>query len=176
MAFINVEIKARIDSADDLRDLLLVKNPRSMGTDHQVDTYFNTPNGRLKLRQGTIEKHLIFYERPNISGPKTSLVSLFKADENSDDLLNTLDMALGKKVVVDKQREIYYIDNVKFHIDQVKGLGSFMEIEARECAAYPDQKSLQEQCDYYMDYLKVKAQNLIHVSYSDLLMQLDAAK
>ncbi len=176
MAFINVEIKARIDSADELRGLLLVKDPRFVGTDHQIDTYFNVQNGRLKLRQGSIEKHLIFYERPNISGPKTSLVSLFKADKNSDDLLNTLDRALGKKVVVDKHREIYYIGNVKFHIDQVQDLGSFMEIEAMECPDYPDQQSLQEQCDYYMEYLKVKPENLIHVSYSDLLMQLDADK
>ena len=63
---------------------------------------------------------------------------------------------------------------MKFHIDQVQDLGSFMEIEAMECPDYPDQQSLQEQCDYYMEYLKVKPENLIHVSYSDLLMQLDA--
>ena len=80
---------------------------------------------------------------------------------------------MGKKVVVDKKREIYYIGNVKFHIDQVEGLGDFMEIEAMECAEFPDQKSLKGQCDYFMEYLEVKEDNLIHLSYSDLLMQLN---
>ena len=49
---------------------------------------------------------------------------------NSETLKEILIAAIGKKVVVDKQRQIYFIDNVKFHIDTVKGLGSFMEIEA----------------------------------------------
>ena len=176
MAFINVEIKARIDSADRLRALLLAKDPKSVGTDHQIDTYFNVPKGRLKLRQGSIEKHLIYYERPNISGPKTSLVSLFNADNHSEDLLNTLNMALGKKVIVDKKREIFYIGNVKFHIDQVEGLGAFMEIEAMECSDYPDQNSLKKQCYHYMEYLEVEDDNLIHLSYSYLLIQMNEEK
>ena len=107
MAFINVEIKARIDSAEKIRNLLLTKAPRIIGLDHQIDTYFNVPEGRLKLRQGSIEQHLIAYKRPNISGPKVSEVSLFKSDKDSEDLKQTLTMVLGQKVVVDKKREIF---------------------------------------------------------------------
>lgn len=174
MAFINVEIKARVDSGEEVKQLLEAKQARFEGVDHQIDTYFNTPNGRLKLRQGNIEQSLIFYSRPNQAGPKTSFVSLFRPEKDSDALLQTLDFALGKKVVVDKKRAIYYIDNVKFHVDEVEGLGSFMEIEAMECENYPDQASLQDQCDYYMEYLKVDSNKLVQVSYSDLILQLHA--
>ena len=170
MAFINVEIKARINSAEEIRNLLMEKSPRVVGLDHQIDTYFNVPDGRLKLRQGSIEQHLIAYKRPNISGPKVSEVSLFKSDKDSEDLKQTLTMVLGQKVVVDKKREIFYIGNVKFHIDQVEGLGAFMEIEACECESHPDQVALQEQCDFYQAYFKIKEEQLIHLSYSDLLL------
>ena len=176
MAFINVEIKARIDSAEKIRNLLLTKAPRIIGLDHQIDTYFNVPEGRLKLRQGSIEQHLIAYKRPNISGPKVSEVSLFKSDKDSEDLKQTLTMVLGQKVVVDKKREIFYIDNVKFHIDEVEGLGSFMEIEACECESHPNQKSLQSQCDFYLEYFKIGSGQLIHLSYSDLLMNKNEGK
>ena len=59
MAFINVEIKARVDSGEEVKQLLEAAQARFEGVDHQIDTYFNTPNGRLKLRQGNIEQSLI---------------------------------------------------------------------------------------------------------------------
>ena len=45
-----------------------------------------------------------------------------------------------------------------------------------ECADYPDQNSLKEQCDHYMEYLEVEDENLIHLSYSDLLIQMNEGK
>jgi predicted adenylyl cyclase CyaB len=72
-------------------------------------------------------------------------------------------------VIVDKQRAIYFIGNVKFHIDEVKELGSFLEIEA--IGEYGEEKQLDEQCKYYMDVLQVVNEDLIPESYSDLLLK-----
>lgn len=166
---LNIEIKASCVAPDSLRELLLAANARVIGTDHQTDSYFNVSKGRLKLRQGNIENHLIHYQRANQEGPKASEVSLYKPAEAAD-LYKTLERALGLLVKVDKEREIYFIDNVKFHIDKVAELGSFVEIEAISCEAKPDAASLEAQCRHYMQYLKIEEEALISHSYSDMLL------
>ena len=126
---LNIEIKARCPNPAGIRSILQANKADFRGTDHQVDTYFNVPQGRLKLREGNIENALIHYKRSNQKGPKRSDVHLFKTSPETD-LKAVLQAALDTKVVVDKNREIYFIQNVKFHIDTVVNLGSFVEIEA----------------------------------------------
>lgn len=165
-----VEIKASTTRTAKQRNLLLAKGADFKGTDHQIDHYFNVPEGRLKLRSGSIEHSLIFYKRSDQAGPKESSVGLTKINtrELADSIASTLNQALGTWVKVDKQREIYFIDNVKFHLDVVAGLGSFIEIEAIGDSA--DQNSgLLKQCQHYIEYLGVQEEELIDVSYSDLL-------
>ena len=169
MNLINVEIKAKCKNADRIRKVLRERNARCAGTDHQVDTYFRVVDGRLKLRQGNIENSLIFYRRPDQAGPKQSDVALATVTDG-DHLRQVLSQALGVKVQVDKLREIYYIDNVKFHIDQVEGLGSCVEIEA--CGKGDgDEPRLLAQCREYMEIFGIREEELLEKSYSDLLME-----
>jgi len=72
--------------------------------------------------------------------------------------------------VVDKSREIYFIDNVKFHIDIVKNLGTFIEIEAIDETGSRDNATLLKQCEQYMELFAVAESDLVKVSYSDLLL------
>jgi adenylate cyclase, class 2 len=169
MPFLNVEIKARCNNPETIRRYLLTNKADFRGTDEQSDTYFNVPNGRLKLREGNIENNLIFYERANQSGPKNSHFNLVKVEDASG-LKEVLTKSNGVKVVVKKKREIWYINNVKFHIDEVPGLGSFVEIEAGNVFVDLSQDELKAQCDFYMQEFKIKPEDLIEVSYSDLLM------
>ena len=145
------------------------KNADFKGLDHQVDTYFKVSSGRLKLREGNIENHLIFYDRVNQEGPKQSDVMLFDTEPNSG-IKGILTKALGVFFVVDKSREIYFIENVKFHLDVVAGLGTFMEIEAIDTGGIPKEK-LMEQCKSYMETFGIKDSDLLAVSYSDLLFE-----
>ncbi len=170
MSFLNVEIKAKCADPSFIRTYLLEKGAVAKGTDQQTDTYFNVPNGRLKLREGTIENNLIYYERQDQAGPKQSHFHLVKIPDAAA-LKEVLTKASGVKVVVQKKREIYYIDNVKFHIDEVPGLGSFVEIEAGNILADLTQEKLQEQCAVYLKELKIKEEDLVELSYSDLLMK-----
>jgi adenylate cyclase class 2 len=112
---------------------------------------------------------LIYYERTNRAGPKSSHFQLVKI-EDAGGLKEVLTKSNGIKVVVKKNREIYYIRNVKFHIDEVPGLGSFIEIEAGNILADLSQEQLKEQCDFYLEKFKVKDEDLIEVSYSDMLL------
>lgn len=166
---LNVEIKARCYEPQRVKNLLDSCATEYKGLDHQVDTYFNVQHGRLKLREGNIENALIFYERSDQEGPKDSKVVLYQSLPGSN-LKETLLGACGALVVVDKQRQIYFIDNVKFHLDLVEGLGSFCEIEAIDKTGEIGRDKLLQQCQDYMDRLGIKKEDLISCSYSDLLL------
>jgi adenylate cyclase class 2 len=168
MTHLNVEIKARCGNQDKIRNILKKLNADFKGTDHQLDTYFNVPVGRLKLREGSIENYLIYYQRKNQDDPKESQVTLFQNNPRSS-LKSILQKALGILVSVDKTREIYFLDNVKFHLDSVVELGSFIEIEAIDFDGSIDRDVLYKQCEAYMSLLEISSDDLISHSYSDLL-------
>ena len=168
MHHINIEIKARCSAPEFIRDFLLSNKARFVGVDHQIDTYFNVAAGRLKLREGNIENSLIYYRREDSAEPKQSDVTLFKTTPNST-LKEILTSSLGIKTVVDKRREIFFIENVKFHIDSVEGLGNFVEIEAIDENGTMGHDELLRQCRQYMELFKIKQDDLIKSSYSDMV-------
>ncbi len=170
MEHLNIEIKARCQDQNKIRDILMSKNADFKGIDHQIDTYFKVNFGRLKLREGNIENHLIFYDRENIANPKGSSVTLFDYDQGSS-LKEILLKSLGQLVVVEKKREIFYIHNVKFHLDRVANLGTFVEIEATDKDRDIGKEKLLEQCNYFLKLFDIKEKDLIADSYSDLLLR-----
>ena len=167
---LNVEIKARTGNPEFIRNYLLDNVAEFKGTDHQTDTYFKVNNGRLKLRQGNIENALIHYSRSNQAGPKNSEVTMVSI-EDAPQLKAVLLQACGLLAEVIKEREIYFIDNVKFHIDNVPGLGSFVEIEAIDRDGLFGKEKLLEQCNFYLHALHVKEEDLQTNSYSDMIME-----
>ena len=169
MSHLNVEIKARCNRPDAIRKILQDRNAAFKGVDHQTDIYFRSPNGRLKLREGNIENCLIHYDRENRPGPKESRVVLYETQPDSN-LKEILSKSLGVLVVAKKQREIYFIDNVKFHIDTVERLGSFVEIEAIDKNGALGRDELQKQCERFIDLFQIQPDDLIHCSYSDMLL------
>ncbi len=167
---LNVELKAYCKNHDKVRKILQENGADFKGIDHQIDTYFKAKTGRLKLREGNIENNLIHYVRSNSKVAKESKVLLYKTAPNTT-LKQILQTAMEVICVVDKSREIYFIDNVKFHIDTVKNLGTFVEIEAIDTNGSLSKAYLQKQCDHYMKLLQIKAGDLIADSYSDMLQQ-----
>ena len=166
----NIEFKAKVDSLEPYENLLLELQPVFKGLDHQIDTYFNVPKGRLKLREGNIENALINYDRENQAGSKLSAVILYRHQPDPA-LKSILTHQLGVKMVVDKMRKIYFIENVKFHFDQVKGLGTFLEVEAIDNDGQYSLGKLQEQCDYYQRLFKLHPSQMMQQSYSDMLLE-----
>jgi len=169
MNLINFEFKAAVDNLEIKEQMLLKLNPVFKGEDHQVDTYFNVQQGRLKLREGNIENALIYYERANTADAKQSSIILYKhtPDKALKDILTRLH---GIKAIVDKRRRIYFIDNVKFHFDEVKALGTFMEVEAIDTDGSISTEKLKQQCDEYFAFFGLTKDALINYSYSDLIM------
>ncbi|MCP4550684.1 MAG: class IV adenylate cyclase [Bacteroidetes bacterium] len=171
----NIEIKAHCKDTAKIRLALHKLNASFKGLDHQIDTYFNCTHGRLKLREGNIENNLIHYFRNNQAGPKKSDFSLFKTDYDLG-LKELLEKAMGIKIVIDKKREIYFIENVKFHIDQVKQLGEFVEIEVVDESGELSDADMIKVCNKYINLFGLTGNDLIDRSYSDLLLEKQAKK
>ena len=169
MATINFEFKAKAAQLDNLEKKLLTLDPRFIGEDNQVDTYFNVSKGRLKLREGNIENSLIYYERTNTAGAKQSDILLYRHSPDKA-LKEILIKSNGIKVVVDKRRRIYFIDNVKFHFDFVKGLGTFVEVEAIDTNGDIGVEVLKQQCEFYAVFFGIAATDYIAFSYSDMIL------
>ncbi len=172
MGHINIEIKARTARTDALRKVLKEEGAVFKGVDFQTDTYFHCAAGRMKLREGNIENTLIHYRREDKEGPKESVVSLYHPQPDSN-LKELLENALGVLVSVRKKREIYFVDNVKFHLDEVDGLGTFVEIEAIQDEKHSTAGELREQCTGFMDKMNIREEDLCTSSYSDMILEKD---
>lgn len=168
MSHLNVELKARCDSLEAPRAVLVAAGARCVGTDHQVDLYYPCAHGRFKLREGTIEHALIHYERPNVDGIKPCAVTMTRLPAEVA-LADVLTAALGEPQRVAKVREIWYLDNVKIHLDRVDPLGTFLEIEALDLDGTRGEAALRAQCEELMARLGVDRSQLLALSYSDLL-------
>jgi len=128
----NLEIKAR--DADPRRTLeaALALGAEDGGELTQRDTYFAGARGRLKLREQTPgEAELIQYRRPDEEGPRTSEFRLVPVAE-AEALKQALDAALGRLTTVEKRRRLLLWEGVRIHLDEVEGLGSFIELEASD--------------------------------------------
>lgn len=126
----NVEIKARIPSVASLLPVA-----RALGDDehpqliHQDDTFFQVPQGRLKLREfASGVGELIHYQRADAQGPKLSEYVISPVPE-PDSLREALSRACGLLGRVRKERILVLVGSTRLHLDKVEGLGEFLEIE-----------------------------------------------
>jgi adenylate cyclase class 2 len=164
----NIEIKARYVDSNKARVIAQKFSAQHVGTDHQVDTYFTTPKGRLKLRESSLSgAMLIPYNRPNTVGPKKSEYQLLPVqDANLSKRL--FSEILGVDTVVDKIRDIFLIGNVRVHVDVVKDLGCFLEFEA----VYADTKQEGEErkkVENLIAQFEIKPDQLLSGSYREMM-------
>ncbi len=164
----NLEIKARFDELNKLKKLMSSLGADLVETMHQIDTYFNVPKGRLKLRElGKNKAYLIYYERGEKSNERWSNYYTYDIP-NPAEFKKFYGRALGIKVTVDKKRILYYYKNARIHVDTVKGLGNFVEIEVE---VKKGDKQAQELMKELLEYVKIPKSDFIKKSYSDLLLK-----
>jgi predicted adenylyl cyclase CyaB len=168
MKLLNFEFKAYLHDAPHVRATLKRLRARFLGMDHQVDTYFHVPAGRLKIREGRIENSLIFYQRTDAAHARRSLVEMMLLPRRNS-VRAILAGALGVLAVVDKRREIYFAGNVKIHIDRVRGLGTFLEVEAMTRTG--DIKKVRAQAVKFQKLFAIPPQDIVAQSYSDLILE-----
>lgn len=166
-AHVTAEFKARCSDPRDAIHRVRALGARWTGRERQIDTYFRIAEGRLKLRETATRAELVWYFRGDTLRSKRSDVLMLRvSDPNS--VKETLSRDLGVKVVVDKVRRVYLKDNVRVHVDEVRDLGRFVEIEAVGQAK--DFKKLQRQAEGMARVLGLRHSDMIRGSYSDLLL------
>jgi predicted adenylyl cyclase CyaB len=125
----NIEWKARARDLQRQRALAAALAGTDAELLEQVDTFFHVPQGRLKLRQlGAAHGELIHYHRPDEAGARQSTYARVCTDQ-PEALLELLGGALGVRGEVRKRRWLYRVGQARIHVDEVEGLGTFLEVE-----------------------------------------------
>jgi predicted adenylyl cyclase CyaB len=168
MKLLNFEFKAHLHDEVHVRATLKRLRARFLGTDHQIDTYFRVPSGRLKVREGRLENSLIHYRRTNTARARRSTVEMMLLPRRNS-VRAILSGALGVLAVVDKRREIYFVGNVKIHLDRVRGLGTFLEVEAMTRSG--DIKKVRAQAVKFQKLFAISPADIVPQSYSDMTLE-----
>lgn len=163
----NLEFKANCDSLDVFRQYLVNLQAEHRRTMKQLDTYFNVPQGRLKLREiDTHDAELIYYERSDLAESRYSNYQICDIPEPMA-FKQIATIALGVKGVVEKRRELWIFGNTRIHLDEVKDLGQFVELET--VIRNQTEAEAQAEHQFVKDALGIKEADLVSVSYSDLV-------
>ena len=162
----NLEIKVRISSISEAAIVARRLKAQAKGILLQRDIYYKVPRGRLKLRIiNNRSAELIFYNRPNRKGGRYS--DYFVLPVKDAILTNGLcSAAFGQKVVVEKKRRLFLYKNSRIHLDEVRGLGTFIEFEVLVKHGKPKAQKLLEMLS---EEFNIKHSAIVAVSYSDLL-------
>ena len=164
----NIEIKARVKDFSSLKVRAESLSDTPLQVIPQEDTFFNVPKGRLKLRELAPDlAQLVWYARANDSGPKRSDYQIYETSD-PESLKSILALALGVRGVVRKTRYLYLVGQVRIHLDDVEGLGYFMELEV---VMQPGQSDAEGQiiAEDLMKKLGIDSADLLDSAYMDLI-------
>ncbi len=164
----NIELKAKYADLDRARRIADQVGAEHEVTMRQTDTYFPVPAGRLKLReQAPGPDQLVFYRRPDQPSPAASDVQIVEVADSAG-MRELLSDALGVLTQVQKQRELWLVDNVRIHLDTVDGLGTFIEFEVMVVDGRSEE-TCRVQAEELLDAFGLSGEDLVAGSYSDMV-------
>jgi predicted adenylyl cyclase CyaB len=164
----NIEIKAYARNFNEIRRRAESLSDTPVEVIPQEDIFFNTSQGRLKLRVFSLDRgQLIYYTRPDQEGPKRSDYHLSHTSDPAN-LQRVLELAYGIRGVVRKTRYLYLVGQTRVHLDDVEGLGQFMELEVVMQEEQSDAEG-QAIAEGLMASLGVERSDLLEGAYMDLL-------
>jgi homotetrameric cytidine deaminase len=177
----NVELKARDPDPARTLERALALGAEDKGEIRQRDTYFAGARGRLKLREQETggsplwdelieySHELVEYSRADAADARTSTYRRVPVAD-VEPLREALDAAYGSLVTVTKRRRLLLWEGVRIHLDEVEGLGSYLEFEA---VAEPGSDLVLERnnVERLRAELGVEDADLIATSYADLMLE-----
>jgi|HubBroStandDraft_2_1064218.scaffolds.fasta_scaffold528320_2 predicted adenylyl cyclase CyaB len=134
----------------------------------QEDVFFPCEGARLKLRiSGPKRGELIRYQRKDAAEVRTSEYLLARTNDPQA-LREILTATLGTAGVVRKTRLLYLVGQTRVHIDQVEGLGDFLELEVVMRPEQSDQEGKQI-AEGLLSELGIGKSELLAMAYVDML-------
>ena len=167
---VNIEIKSRVDGFDRLRERIEALTHSDPEIIHQRDVFYRTKSGRLKLRHfddGSAE--LIYYDRSVTPVAHRSTYQRVKIPQPAE-THEILTKVMAVRGTLEKMRMLYFIGQTRVHLDQVKHLGDFLELEVVLKAEQSEQEGIQIAEDI-CEKLDIRDDDFIDVAYIDLLEQ-----
>ena len=164
----NLELKASVSSLKEAGAIALTIGSRPAGQSRQVDTYYDIPNGRLKLREINSQKgELIYYSRPNRLGGRYSRYLILPV-KDIPAVKRSMSLMLKRTIEVRKTRRLFLYKDARIHLDSVRGLGRFIEFEVLVTRGRPQAARLLR---FLRTIFMIRPQEIIGFSYSDLLLK-----
>ena len=139
----------------------------------QTDTYFKMADGRLKRREAPGEPtEWIYYHRRDIVRPRMSSYSIL-TDGQAKRRWGTHSLRAWLQVV--KSRELWMLENVRIHLDEVRKLGSFIEFEAVISEDH-DTRECHDTIRYLREVFGPTLGEPVAASYCDLMAQMGSER
>ena len=165
----NIELKASDPDPERSLAVVLGLGARDRGLMYQRDTYFRVTSGRLKLREEEPGgATLVQYDRVDADEARESRYRLIPVEEPRA-LCEALAASLGLLGVVEKDRHLLLWQSVRIHLDTVKGLGNFIELEGVATAG-SDLADELERVTRLTEALEIPPERILRNSYSDQVL------
>jgi adenylate cyclase, class 2 len=166
MNYRDFTLKARIGTIEKIDKRLLELGANCIGTDTQVDRYFEVAQGRLKWRQGTIENLITHYERTQDPDSGLEQTTVYRYDlDPTPEMIEALYKEFKESGCIRKQRTIYWLDIVKIHLDKLEDGKRFIELEAIDRENRFSLTELRNQCQHVQQALCIANEALIPTGY-----------
>ena len=166
----NVEIKAILRDRKSAELVARQLSGASPVIIQQEDIFFHCDNARLKLRIfDSMHGELIHYKRPEVQGPRVSQYTI-ACTQDPQGLLAILTVTLGRTGTVKKRRTLYLIGQTRVHLDEVEGLGDYLELEV---VLRPEQSAAEGEAiaQEFLTHFGIAPSDLIAKPYVELLEQ-----
>ena len=176
---IEVEVKVRL-SQDGIERKLEDIGAEFAGSEDQVDVYYSAPHRdfaetdeALRIRtvaSESISKNILTYKGPKIDSESKTREEIEVGIEGKKEMDRML-MLLGfsKVYEVSKTRRNYRVDDITISLDDVKGLGNFMEVEM--ASEEDDFSSQKDKVFSLLNLLGHDRGDVIRTSYLELLLE-----
>lgn len=167
---INLEIKVSTKNLESVKDKAIKIDAKNIATLSQIDTYFLVGNKRLKLREEKDTNYLVYYVRSNKKDSKLSTYHIITVPKKL--VLSVKKLLLfifGVKVIVNKKRELFIYKNTRIHFDDVKNLGTYVELETVFNTNQKEDELVAEH-DFVITSLDLNMLEKIPNSYSDMMI------
>lgn len=164
MNYRDFTLKARLYDSPKLREQLLKLGARCVGVDNQVDRYFEVAQGKLKWRQGNIENLITHYEPIQEGSLEQTVVYRYDVNPSQEAIQQLFDL-YKEASIVSKQRTIYWLGNVKIHVDKLPDGSEFIELEAMDRDDKFSTAELRNQCKQVQQALAIEDSDLLPTGY-----------
>lgn len=162
---VNLELKIKTESHRNILHKLRLINAEEKKTLVQKDIYFKVSNGLLKLRIENGNYFLIKYLRDEKRKRWSNYEILELKGKNPEKYLADI---FQTEVIVEKKRRLFIYKDTRIHIDKVKGLGLFLELET---VVTKNKKYAEKQFIEVINFLGLDLSSQIRKSYKNLLMK-----